>query len=50
MPNYEHMYFILFNAITTAMRQILSDNTPAALLTLIEAQLKTEKQYIEDEG
>ena len=48
MPDYEKMYFNLFNAITTATKQLLQDNTPAALLTLLEAQLKTEKQYIED--
>ena len=49
MIDYEKMYLKLFNAITTATKQILQDNTPAALLTLLEAQLKTEKQYIEDE-
>lgn len=49
MPDYKEMYLTLFNAITTATRAILKDNTPAALLTLMSAQYKTEQRYLKED-
>lgn len=49
MTDYKEMYFTLFRAITTATKQLLRDNTPAALITLLNAQYKTEEQYLKED-
>ena len=51
MPDYEKMYFLLFNAITDALENIADCNYGAARDLLIFAQQQTEELYIgaEDE-
>ena len=49
MSSYKELYLTLFNAITDATREILRNDSPAALKTLLDAQAKTEELYIKDE-
>lgn len=49
MPNYQHLYTLLFNAITDALRQMDAQNPAAAKLLLIIAQQQAENLYISDE-
>ena len=46
MPDYEKMYYLLFNAITDALEQIESQNYGNAKAQLISAQQKAEEIYI----
>ena len=47
MPDYEKMYYCLFNAITDALRALEKTDAAAAQERLIEAQRKTEEIYME---
>ena len=47
MPDYEKMYFTLFNAITDALRLIDAEQYADAAICLAAAQCKTEELYIE---
>ena len=49
MPNYEKMYFILFNAITDALEQLETKRYAAAAIGLAAAQCQTEELYMLDE-
>lgn len=49
MPNYQEMYFILFNAVTDALDAIEKRNIGKASELLCQAQKKTESLYIEAE-
>lgn len=49
MPNYQEMYFILFNAVTDALDAIEKRNIGEAAEVLCQAQQKTESLYIEAE-
>ena len=49
MPNYEKMYYELFNALTDAIRQIELSNCEAARAIMIEAQQITEALYLSGE-
>ena len=47
MPNYEKMYYTLFNAITDALT-LMEKNKPAeAAAVLVSAQCETEEMYIQ---
>ena len=49
---YRKMYYLLFNAITTAIEEIRNRNYGNAETVLMEAQQKAEEQYLscEDGG
>ncbi len=46
MPDYEKMYFGLFNQVTDAIRALEKFNPSLAREILIKAQRKAEEQYI----
>ena len=46
MPDYQKMYFILFNAITDAVESMKQQNYGAAKKILILAQQETEEIYV----
>ena len=47
MPNYEQLYFNLFNSVSNAIEQLENHNYGQATDTLKQAQQKTEELYIE---
>ena len=47
MPDFEKMYFLLFNAITDALNALQTPNVGLAALILQRAQAQTEELYIE---
>lgn len=47
MPDYQKMYFLLFNAITDALTQLQAHDTGPAALILQKAQADTEEMYME---
>ena len=49
MPNYEKMYYTLFNAITDALRLLEREKNHDAVAVLMAAQCQTEELYIEAE-
>ena len=49
MPNYEKMYFMLFNAITDALRLLEQDDIAGASVKLYTAQYLAEEEYISEE-
>ena len=49
MPDYQKLYTTLFNAITDALQEIDRLEIAAAKMLLMEAQQKTEEQYISAE-
>jgi len=49
MPNYEALYFALFNVFTDVIENIDEKNYDAARAILIEAQQKAEDIYIKSE-
>ena len=49
MPNYETLYYIMFNAATDALREIDRQNLKKARKILTDAQIKAEDLYIKDE-
>ena len=49
MPNYEKMYFMLFNAITDAVRLLEENKIADASLKLMMAQYNVEELYISAE-
>ncbi|MBO5645984.1 MAG: hypothetical protein J6S59_02585 [Clostridia bacterium] len=46
MADYQKLYHILFNAITDAVEQLDEQHFAAAKALLIEAQQRTEEEYI----
>lgn len=44
---FERMYFLLFNSITDALRQLESGNSKLAMEMLTEAQQRAEEMYIQ---
>ena len=48
MPNYEKMYYTLFNAITDALRLMEDEQYTDAVIRLAGAQCQTEELYMED--
>ena len=46
MPNYEKMYYTLFNAITNALRLMETEQYPDAAILLAAAQCETEELYM----
>ena len=48
MPNYQKMYFRLFNAITDALKELSRMNVGAASDLLCKAQVETESMYMEE--
>lgn len=46
MPNYEKMYFMLFNAITDALRLLEENDAAGAAVKLYTAQYFAEEEYI----
>lgn len=48
MPNYQEMYFRLFNAVTDALEQLEQRNYGLAAELLKAAQLAGEDAYIQD--
>ena len=49
MPNFEKMYFELFNTVTDALELLARGNVAGAMIHLAEGQCKTEDMYCEDE-
>ncbi len=47
MPDFEELYFDLFNAITDALRQRKEQNFGTAAEILRQAQLKVEERYMD---
>ena len=47
MPNYEKMYYTLFNAITDALRLMEENKNTEASIVLATAQCQTEEMYME---
>ena len=50
MPNYEKMYYTLFNAITDALHLMEQGMTVDAAVVLATAQYHTEEMYIEEQN
>ena len=50
MPNFETVYFGLFNAITDALAAMEAQNYGAAREILIAAQQKAEDAYIDEDA
>lgn len=48
-PNFEKMYYSLFNGITSAIKAMESQNFGQAVELLKNAQRETEEMYIEAE-
>ena len=46
MPNYEKMYYTLFNAITDALRLMETEQYPDVAILLAAAQCETEELYM----
>ena len=46
MPNYEKMYYTLFNAITDALRLMETEQYPDAAILHAAAQRETEELYM----
>ena len=49
MPDYEMMYFRLFNRVTDAIRELENQNYGNAKKILIKAQQEAEEGYLEGE-
>ena len=49
MPNYEKMYYTLFNAITDALRLMEAGQYADAAVCLAAAQCETEERYITEQ-
>ena len=49
MPNYEKMYYMLFNAITDALRLLEKNDITGASVKLYAAQYLAEEEYISGE-
>ena len=49
MPNYEKMYFMLFNAITDALQLLEEKDIGRAAFILAKAQYDAEEEYISAE-
>ena len=49
MPDFEKMYFLLFNAITDALDALQASNIGLAALVLQRAQAQSEELYIESD-
>ncbi len=47
---YKEMYYSLFNAVTDAIEQIQEQNFGIASQTLIQAQIKCEELYINQDA
>lgn len=50
MPNYEKMYFMLFNAITDALQLLEKKDITGASVKLYTAQYLAEEAYISAEN
>lgn len=50
MPNYEKMYYTLFNAITDALRLMETEQHADAAVRLAAAQCQTEELYITEQA
>ena len=48
MPNYEKMYYTLFNAITDALWLMEAEQYSNAAICLATAQCETEELYMEE--
>lgn len=48
MPDYEKMYYTLFNAITDALRLMEQEQYADAAIRLAAAQCETEELYISE--
>ena len=48
MPNYEKMYYHLFNAVSTAIEEMERCNYGAAAERLVHAQLVCEEIFLQD--
>ncbi len=48
MPNYEKMYYTLFNAITDALKLMDAEQYADAAIRLAAAQCETEELYMEE--
>lgn len=48
MDDYQKLYFILFNAITDATKDIEKQNYGQALQRLLEAQADCEERFLSD--
>lgn len=46
MPDYEKMYYLLFNAVTDSLRQMETMNFGTAAEILKQAQIRCEEMYI----
>ena len=46
MPNYEKLYYLMFNAATDAEKEINRKNYKKAREILQDAQIKAEEEYI----
>ena len=46
MPDYETMYFHLFNRVTDAIRELEKQNYGTAKAVLIKAQQEAEEDYL----
>jgi len=50
MSNYEKMYYMLFNAITDALKLLEHDDVAGASVKLANAQYFAEEEYISAEN
>jgi len=48
MPDYEKMYYLLFNAVTDSLRRMEQMNFGTATEILKKAQIDCEEMYMED--
>ena len=48
MPDYEKMYYTLFNAITDALELLEQEQSADVAIRLATAQCQTEELYMED--
>ena len=49
MPDYEKLYYSMFNAVSEALEQLMKQNYGNAVILLTETQWKCEEAYIEAE-
>ena len=49
MPDYEKLYYSMFNAVSEALEQLIKQNYGNGITLLKEAQWKCEEAYIESE-
>ena len=49
MPDYEKLYYSMFNAVSEALEQLIKQNYGNGITLLKEAQWKCEEVYIESE-